>query len=78
MQAQRQWRQKRRISIHSLRVEGDTKKFFDMFERGISIHSLRVEGDCPPIAKNFSHFKISIHSLRVEGDQTVKHSIVQG
>ena len=33
------------ISIHSLRVEGDTSSAPIMRGTGISIHSLRVEGD---------------------------------
>ena len=36
------------ISIHSLRMEGDTHQKSDRKERDISIHSLRMEGD-----KNF-------------------------
>ena len=34
-----------RISIHALRVEGDTKEGQDMESFRISIHALRVEGD---------------------------------
>ena len=34
-----------RISIHSLRVEGDVKTVYDIMTDAISIHSLRVEGD---------------------------------
>ena len=33
------------ISIHSLRVEGDSTGFLWKYIAGISIHSLRVEGD---------------------------------
>ena len=33
------------ISIHALRVEGDTKYNADTPEQDISIHALRVEGD---------------------------------
>ena len=56
------------ISIHSLRMEGDSENLFAAVCRNdISIHSLRMEGD---------HFIgcavcidcISIHSLRMEGD----------
>ena len=56
------------ISIHSLRMEGDSSP--DTAEpmlHDISIHSLRMEGDnvcdCPVCI----HY-ISIHSLRMEGD----------
>ena len=35
------------ISIHALRVEGDTSHTADNgTSHGISIHALRVEGDC--------------------------------
>ena len=58
-----------RISIHSLRMEGDLLRQIKYFVRfHISIHSLRMEGD-------FGYFlhwawidAISIHSLRMEGD----------
>ena len=33
------------ISIHALRVEGDTNRFFEGDGETISIHALRVEGD---------------------------------
>ena len=36
---------RRIISIHSLRVEGDTTRAQEPTATGISIHSLRVEGD---------------------------------
>ena len=35
------------ISIHSLRVEGDTIDGREWHGKSISIHSLRVEGDRP-------------------------------
>ena len=57
------------ISIHSLRVEGDTEITGMEQELEISIHSLRVEGD-PRILSLRSVPTISIHSLRVEGDDT--------
>ncbi len=57
-----------KISIHSLRVEGDQGIFFAvLLISHISIHSLRVEGDKIPI-QFFAEDPISIHSLRVEGD----------
>ena len=38
----------RNISIHSLRMEGDsTKRKQQELDRKISIHSLRMEGDYP-------------------------------
>ena len=56
------------ISIHSLRVEGDSITHKYVFVNDISIHSLRVEGDgrCD-LLRGLFHV-ISIHSLRVEGD----------
>ena len=59
------------ISIHALRVEGDTH-----FLRGdgfvlISIHALRVEGDALGVKRNVIEVWISIHALRVEGDLCV-------
>ena len=56
------------ISIHSLRMEGDIKRYLITVRRmEISIHSLRMEGDfrswhC------VDRTDISIHSLRMEGD----------
>ena len=57
------------ISIHALRVEGDSmREVVTLKEYYISIHALRVEGDCSPecLAK---YRLISIHALRVEGDK---------
>ena len=55
------------ISIHSLRVEGDSSAPCSCTMRTISIHSLRVEGDV--LRQNRPYIvTISIHSLRVEGD----------
>ena len=56
-----------RISIHSLRVEGDRLTVPALASAGISIHSLRVEGDADADAEARGE-GISIHSLRVEGD----------
>ena len=56
-----------KISIHSLRVEGDAGISFNTYQNYISIHSLRVEGDKKLTDKPFTS-DISIHSLRVEGD----------
>ena len=65
-----------RISIHSLRMEGDT--ICTMLPPGhkISIHSLRMEGD-RSFKNKFSNFcVISIHSLRMEGDsKTAQESV---
>ena len=56
------------ISIHSLRVEGDAKLWFNCNpDSPISIHSLRVEGDRLDDRRQIFGY-ISIHSLRVEGD----------
>ena len=37
------------ISIHSLRMEGDTSSGYAFPGKYISIHSLRMEGDLPPM-----------------------------
>ena len=60
-----------KISIHALRVEGDSPKCTKNQTRHcISIHALRVEGDyLPPFIPIVNH--ISIHALRVEGDAGV-------
>ncbi len=55
------------ISIHSLRVEGDSTGGLCRECAAISIHSLRVEGDPAPSGAG-GGIAISIHSLRVEGD----------
>ena len=55
------------ISIHSLRMEGDTGMIPRDWEFHISIHSLRMEGDGSYSHKHGSQH-ISIHSLRMEGD----------
>ena len=55
------------ISIHALRVEGDTVRGLGPQRYAISIHALRVEGDTPFI-RCFVQIVISIHALRVEGD----------
>ncbi len=59
---------RQRISIHSLRMEGDLR-CDDLVHGvlGISIHSLRMEGDQKPPTKSPT-WNISIHSLRMEGD----------
>ena len=57
------------ISIHSLRMEGDTKKVWTPSDvHNISIHSLRMEGDFQIGGKSDRGIFISIHSLRMEGD----------
>ena len=56
-----------RISIHSLRMEGDMIMYRIQQLENISIHSLRMEGDSAIVqCALFQH--ISIHSLRMEGD----------
>ena len=58
---------KKRISIHSLRMEGDASSSDARSRCFISIHSLRMEGDL--VKKyNYSEYNISIHFLRMEGD----------
>ena len=61
-----------RISIHSLRMEGDCRirRFFLLCD--ISIHSLRMEGDVRWVAAPGRFGNISIHSLRMEGDLNTK------
>ena len=56
------------ISIHALRVEGDSRRASIGQRVVISIHALRVEGDACKLAKVLSIRPISIHALRVEGD----------
>ena len=56
------------ISIHALRVEGDSNKEMFRYELiWISIHALRVEGD-ETDRQLRGRIMISIHALRVEGD----------
>ena len=55
------------ISIHSLRMEGDTNIWDIKACTGISIHSLRMEGDFL-FVRIQRYLIISIHSLRMEGD----------
>ena len=57
----------RRISIHSLRMEGDLPQTWRTGQSGISIHSLRMEGDHSSVQSDTARY-ISIHSLRMEGD----------
>ena len=60
----------RNISIHSLRMEGDsTKRKQQELDRKISIHSLRMEGDIEITVITHVTTTISIHSLRMEGDK---------
>ncbi len=56
------------ISIHSLRMEGDTSGYVNDGIYDISIHSLRMEGDRRLIRQIVITSRISIHSLRMEGD----------
>ena len=55
------------ISIHALRVEGDSASGAVCLFSGISIHALRVEGDRCLVGWRLLR-SISIHALRVEGD----------
>ncbi len=55
------------ISIHALRMEGDSSVTPVNLYKGISIHALRMEGD--PVEHPRHHRRaISIHALRMEGD----------
>ena len=56
------------ISIHALRVEGDTHPADVVVQKVISIHALRVEGDDIRHSIPSKSMTISIHALRVEGD----------
>ena len=56
------------ISIHALRVEGDTTRQLQFAIFVISIHALRVEGDRGLKYVAVPELHISIHALRVEGD----------
>ena len=59
------------ISIHALRVEGDSPPCRPRGNRKISIHALRVEGD-DTTSRSQNQFRlISIHALRVEGDTLI-------
>ena len=58
----------RKISIHALRVEGDTSLRLVSMLQHISIHALRVEGDGTYLISTITGQLISIHALRVEGD----------
>ena len=60
-----------KISIHALRVEGDSEQNHYCDKEVISIHALRVEGDRVESGSAFTHVGISIHALRVEGDLCV-------
>ena len=60
-------RNRRIISIHSLRMEGDMRRRMGNGTVSISIHSLRMEGDGIR-KKRQRNPSISIHSLRMEGD----------
>ena len=62
------WRVSPRISIHTLRMEGDGLYLYEDIRIEISIHTLRMEGDFKlPQYLNF-FIGISIHTLRMEGD----------
>ena len=60
---------RRRISIHSLRMEGDDHGVTSARVNAISIHSLRMEGDQLGVIRIKPYMGISIHSLRMEGDR---------
>ena len=65
------------ISIHALRVEGDSmREVVTLKEYYISIHALRVEGDVIYIFIFVFVPSISIHALRVEGDTTTAYVCV--
>ena len=58
---------RRKISIHTLRMEGDYPGRSASRARMISIHTLRMEGDFFDLAHRLI-LRISIHTLRMEGD----------
>ena len=58
------------ISIHTLRMEGDSSTLRASQGVYISIHTLRMEGDQPCDLFGQGDDLISIHTLRMEGDQT--------
>ena len=54
-----------KISIHTLRVEGDEyDRVIKMIEEGISIHTLRVEGDIVYITIDIDVFNFNPHPPR--------------
>ena len=58
-----------RISIHTLRMEGDLAVGVALArEVWISIHTLRMEGDGKLVLRHLLLSPISIHTLRMEGD----------
>ena len=59
---------KKFISIHALREEGDRATTSPRSNQRISIHALREEGDRRRLAVNPEYMQISIHALREEGD----------
>ena len=69
-------RGRQRISIHSLRMEGDDLCREYGLSVIISIHSLRMEGDVDHRRHNTYADRISIPSLRMEGDFPWKPPIV--
>ena len=68
-------RWKNDISIHSLRMEGDTILFYTLKTSEISIHSLRMEGDRRVPVITPQPCGISIHSLRMEGDRELPDAV---
>ena len=63
--------QRRAISIHALREEGDgAVQGIGVVALRISIHALREEGDPLRVRISRHPIKISIHALREEGDLT--------
>ena len=65
--------ERRCISIHSLRMEGDGNSANYRGIMEISIHSLRMEGDRLRASELLAK-AISIHSLRMEGDGSIRVS----
>ena len=57
-----------RISIHTLRMEGDDVFNVEHLITVISIHTLRMEGDGKISRLRMPRLAISIHTLRMEGD----------
>ena len=68
---------KRQISIHALRMEGDLPPRCVHRRAHISIHALRMEGD-PELHNLAFRQMISIHALRMEGDWPLAKPVLPG
>ena len=68
--APRPGHQRRKISTHTLREEGDPLSAISTASCKISTHTLREEGDLADRTEGRKGRRISTHTLREEGDQT--------